>query len=181
MANQEAGPARNRTNTPRFETPPAETTEGRLVTAVRSLLDALERCSGDPPDCPHCGPARAFALEMLTPAVLPEPPKTEQERVQLAGRVGGDPTFRTTAKGTQVGRFSLAVRNEDNSTTWYPIVAFNRRADQMKGVVEKGAALSVVGYLHSREARSRDGKPRTITEVYAVAVTSLGSRKKGGT
>jgi hypothetical protein len=39
--------------------------EARLVEAIGGLLDALERCGGDPPDCPYCGPARAFAEELL--------------------------------------------------------------------------------------------------------------------
>ena len=36
-----------------------------LVEAINGLLEALERCGGDPPDCPHCGPARAFARYLV--------------------------------------------------------------------------------------------------------------------
>src|SRR5690242_16773239 len=35
-------------------------------TAVEQLLQALEACAGDPPDCPHCGPARSFAESLLS-------------------------------------------------------------------------------------------------------------------
>ena len=38
-----------------------------LVNAIKGLLEALDRCGGDPPDCPYCGPARAFALDLINP------------------------------------------------------------------------------------------------------------------
>lgn len=38
-----------------------------LVEAINGLLEALDRCGGDPPDCPYCGPARAFALQLIAP------------------------------------------------------------------------------------------------------------------
>jgi single-stranded DNA-binding protein len=89
----------------------------------------------------------------------------------LAGRVGADPTFRTTPKGTLVGRFSLAVHGPDHATTWFPVVAFNQRAERLRDSVKRGVAVNVVGYVHSRETGSRDGSPRTIREIYAVSVT----------
>jgi hypothetical protein len=100
----------------------------------------------------------------------------EQERVSLLGRVGADPTFRTTPKGTLVGRFPLAVHGEGNSTTWYPVLAFNQRAERLKEGVHKGEAVRVVGYVHEREIKTRDGEPRTVREVYAVSVTPPSAR-----
>ncbi len=38
-----------------------------LVEAINGLLEALDACGGDPPDCPHCGPARAFARQLVAP------------------------------------------------------------------------------------------------------------------
>lgn len=154
------------------------TRESQLTLAVRQLLDALDRCAGDPPDCPHCGPARVFADSLLNPEEQPNNnPASERERVSLSGRVGSDPSFRTTPKGTLVARFPLAVHGADNSTTWFPVLAFNQRAEQLKDFVKRGMPLDVVGYLHTREARSRNGTPTTIREVYAVTVTTPGAKR----
>jgi hypothetical protein len=161
------------------DTVPAEpeSREAQLTRAITGLLDALDRCAGDPPDCPHCGPARSFALNLLSgPEVKAGEPVSEQERVVLAGRAGADPTFRTTPKGTLVGRFSLAVHGDDNSTTWFPVLAFNQRAERLREIVKRGAAVNVIGYVHTREAPSRDGTTRTLREIYAVSVTAPGTR-----
>jgi single-stranded DNA-binding protein len=93
-------------------------------------------------------------------------------RLSLAGRVGADPTFRVTPKGTLVGRFPLAVHAGDNTTTWEQVLSFNARAEKLKDAVHKGDAVQVVGYMHEREGRGRDGQPKTIREVYAVTVTA---------
>ena len=151
----------------------SETRESKLERAVYQLLDALDACGGDPPDCPHCGPARAFAQDLLgTEALQKSPPNAEQERVTFSGRAGSNPTLRTTPKGTLIARFPLAVHGPGNTTTWFPVLAFNQRAERLKEIVSRGAALHVTGYLHSRETRSRDGSTRTIQEIYAVTVTS---------
>jgi hypothetical protein len=151
--------------------------ESRLKSALRGLIDALDRCSGDPPDCPHCGPARSLALQLLGEEQVQEAERSaEQERVSLSGRVGSDPTFRTTPKGTLVGRFPLAVHGEDSSTTWYPVLAFNQRAERLRDSVHKGEAVRVVGYVHERETRTRAGDTRKIQEIYAVTITSRSMR-----
>ena len=158
-----------------------ESRSERLTLAIRQLLDALDRCAGDPPDCPHCDPARRFALDLLKPDPgQPEPAtSTEQERVRLSGRAGADPSFRTTPNGTLVGRFPLAVRDGEKPTAWFPVLAFNQRAEQLREIVKRGAALDVVGYLHPREVRSREGKTRTVQEIYAVTVKTAGTTRRG--
>jgi hypothetical protein len=154
----------------------------RLTHAVRQLLDALDRCAGDPPDCPHCGPARSFALGLLSPKPTDQDPSveqtqnrqpsTEQVRLNLTGRVGADPSFRTTPKGTLVGRFPLAIHNPDNTTNWEQVLTFNARAEKLKDTLHKGDAVQVVGYMHERKGKGRDGQPKTIRELYAVTVTA---------
>jgi len=49
-----------------------------LVEAINVLLEALDRCGGDPPDCPHCGPARAFALQLVAPEPGLDPSDNEE-------------------------------------------------------------------------------------------------------
>ena len=104
----------------------------------------------------------------------PEPPadisaEEKQQRVTLQGRVGAEPTFRTTSKDKLVGRFPLAVHERDE-TTWHQVVLFGDRAKQIQGTVHKGQAVEIVGYLHQNERQSRDGSKRLVEELYAVAV-----------
>jgi single-stranded DNA-binding protein len=51
------------------------------------------------------------------------------------------------------------------------VLAFNQRAERLREFVKRGLAVNVVGYLHSREVRSREGAPRELQEIYAVSVT----------
>src|SRR5512144_1694553 len=101
--------------------------------------------------------------------------ETEQERIALTGRLGRDPAFRTTKTGSLVGRFPLAVHREDGNTTWHTVLAFGPRAEQLQhraasGELTQGREVDVVGYLHLNERPGKDGKPRKVQEVYAVAV-----------
>lgn len=92
-------------------------------------------------------------------------------RITVYGRVGAGPTFRTTVKGAFVGRFPLAERNEDQTTTWRNVLAFGDRALILQaGGVAKGQQVEVVGYLHTRQARTRSGPSKLVEEIYAVAI-----------
>lgn len=100
--------------------------------------------------------------------------KEAEPRVQLTGRLGRTPTFRTSPRGTQIGSFSLAVHGQDGATTWHSIVAFGTRAEQLQhrvaqGELGKGQEVNVVGYQHTREMPTKTGS-RTVTEIHAVAV-----------
>jgi hypothetical protein len=111
------------------------------------------------------------------PAPAETAPTPEQERVRLHGRLGAAPRFRTTPKGVRIGSFPLAVRDDDNTTTWYRVLAFNsaRRplADTLAALtLAKGAAAEVIGYRHDGERRGRDGTTHTEPQVYAVAITA---------
>lgn len=94
---------------------------------------------------------------------------SEQERVSLVGRIGATPSFRTTQKGIVVARFPLAVHDDDD-TVWHTIVAFGDRAEKIRSTVHKGDMVQVVGYVHEREHRPRNGEPRLLKEIYAARV-----------
>jgi primosomal replication protein N len=107
------------------------------------------------------------------------PPSTtaesEEERVQLTGRLGRTPTFRTTPRGTFIGKFPLAVHLEDGQAKWHTILAFGERAQKLEqkvtaGEVVKGREVEVIGYPHTREKQSKNGKTRVVREVYAAVV-----------
>ncbi|MFJ8565842.1 single-stranded DNA-binding protein [Streptomyces sp. NPDC093514] len=101
--------------------------------------------------------------------------ETEPERVKLTGRLGRTPTFRTTANGKFVGKFSLAVHTEAGETQWHDVLAFGERAESLQkrvetGQLNKGNEIEVVGYPHTREYTGRDGKAKTAQEIYLAAV-----------
>lgn len=101
--------------------------------------------------------------------------ETEQQRIQLTGRLGRVPTFRTTTTGALIGKFPLAVHREDGHTDWHTVLAFGSRAEQLQrrvsaGELIQGREVDVVGYRHVNTRPGRDGTPRQVPEVYAVAV-----------
>lgn len=152
------------------ERPERTPRERQLEQAVVQLLDALERCGGDGPECPHCGLARQFAIGLLTE----QPGATEQEeppeRVRLSGRLGSDVSFRATKRGRAIARFPLGVSGDDGEARWHQVVAFGDRAERLRGRLTKGQRVDVVGYWHDRKARTRGGRVQRIRELYAAAV-----------
>lgn len=109
------------------------------------------------------------------------PEHDQAPRVQLTGRLGRDPSFRTSPRGTLIGRFPLAVHRDDGTTVWRSVLAFGSRAEQLQhrsdaGELTKGQEVSLIGYQHTREQPTRDGHTKKVTEIYAVAVT----RRQGG-
>ena len=88
----------------------------------------------------------------------------------LAGRVGAVPAFRTTPKGQLIAQFPLGVHPEPDVTEWHTVLAFGKRAEELRGNLRKGEPVEVIGYVHTRTIRGKDGKSRTVEEVYASAV-----------
>ncbi|MBE0610051.1 MAG: single-stranded DNA-binding protein [Dehalococcoidia bacterium] len=146
--------------------------EAVLEQAVKGLVDALERCGGDEPSCPNCGPAREFAAEILASETKStSPTESEQERLTIAGRVGAVPSFRTTSNGVVLARFPIAILGDDDKTTWETVVAFGKRAEALRGAIQKGQRIEVVGYAHEREFQARGGSLKKVREIYAAAIT----------
>lgn len=101
--------------------------------------------------------------------------ETEAKRVKLIGRLGRNPTFRTTTNGKVVGKFPLAVHLEDGTTKWHDVLAFGDRAAALQkrmeaGELVKGNEVEVVGYEHEREYKAKDGTMKKAQEINSVAV-----------
>lgn len=100
----------------------------------------------------------------------------ENVRVNVTGRLGGDPQFRTLPeKNTLVASFSVAQHPEPDTTVWHNVVVFGERAEQVQqrfesGELKKGVEVEVVGYVHHRERPTKDGGTRIVEEIYAAAV-----------
>lgn len=96
--------------------------------------------------------------------------KAKEPRVNLSGRVGAEIQLRKTGSGKIVARFPLATRTEDKKTVWTTVVAFDKRAEALKGSVAKGQQVQVVGYKHVTERKMKDGSTKQVEEIYAVVV-----------
>ncbi|HEX2987915.1 MAG TPA: hypothetical protein VHS06_07065 [Chloroflexota bacterium] len=86
------------------------------------------------------------------------------------------PAFAPAPRGTLVGRFPLAVHRDDGTTVWHAVLAFGDRAKLLQhrsdaGELAKGQEVSLIGYEHTRAQPTRDGGTKSVTEIYAVAVT----------
>jgi hypothetical protein len=116
-----------------------------------------------------------------------EPNKEDENRLELTGRLGRDPHFRTTASGTLVGKFPLAVHDQDGKATWHDVVVYGKLATRLQerlaaGENLKGNEVQVTGYEHTREKRNKDGivlgpdgQPKIERYINAVAVVNRSS------
>ncbi|HEY8542166.1 MAG TPA: single-stranded DNA-binding protein [Pseudothermotoga sp.] len=96
-------------------------------------------------------------------------------KVILIGRITRDPEIRFTTSGRSVANFSLAVNrpirqevSDDQQTTdFIRIVAFNKLADFAKTYLKKGQLILVEGELRLQKWQAKDGTNRTTAEIWA--------------
>ncbi|MFN3282634.1 MAG: single-stranded DNA-binding protein [Pseudothermotoga sp.] len=96
-------------------------------------------------------------------------------KVILVGRITRDPEIRFTTSGRSVANFNLAVNrptrqevSDDQQTTdFIRIVAFNKLADFAKTYLRKGQLILVEGELRLQKWQAKDGTNRTTAEIWA--------------
>lgn len=109
-------------------------------------------------------------------------------KVQLIGRLGGQPETASTQGGTPVTKLSLATsesftdkqtgqKRED--TEWHRIVMFGRLAEIAGQYLTKGDLVFLEGKIKTREWE-KDGVKRWTTEIVANEMKMLGNRSEGG-
>lgn len=111
-------------------------------------------------------------------------------KVQLIGRLGGDPDSRNTPTGSQVVNFRLATtrtwKNSDGEqqekTEWHPVVVWGPTAGFVSQYVGKGDLLYVEGRLETRSWQDKDDAEVTHyrTEIIAEKVDLLSKKGQGG-
>lgn len=106
-------------------------------------------------------------------------------KVILAGNLTRDPDLRTTANGTAVCEFGLAVNRrwrdqsgrDNDETTFVDITAWNRTAQNCAQFLQKGAPVLVEGRLHLEQWEDRNGGgKRSKLGVVADVVQFLSGR-----
>lgn len=103
-------------------------------------------------------------------------------KVILIGRLTRDPEARTTASGTTVTRFSVAVTRTfanasgERETDFINCVAFRRQAENIAKYCTKGSQVAVEGRIQTGSYDAQDGTKRYTTDVVADNVTFLSSK-----
>jgi hypothetical protein len=98
----------------------------------------------------------------------------EPETVQLVGRLGRDPWFKTQGDAP-IGGFPLAVNDPNGgNTTWHKVVVFGDAAEGLqeasrRGQIRKGRLVDVTGQTVVRQEKTDRGT-RTSHEFHASAV-----------
>jgi single-strand DNA-binding protein len=100
-------------------------------------------------------------------------------RIILVGRLTADPEGRSTADGTAVTKFRLAVdrpvsgiKREDN-TDFIDVVTWQRLAEVCAQYLKKGRLVLVEGRIQNRSFEDQTGQRRWVTEVVAKNMTML--------
>lgn len=104
-------------------------------------------------------------------------------RVTLIGNAGADPEMRYTPDGDPVTSFNLAVntkRGEQESVTWFRIIAWRKLGEIVNQYVSKGSLIFAEGKLMVKEWENKDGAPRVTLEVQADRVVFLDRKDQGG-
>jgi single-strand DNA-binding protein len=101
--------------------------------------------------------------------------------VALIGRLGRDPEIRHTGAGKAVANFSIAVDygfGDKKTTSWIPIVAWEKTAELVQTYCKKGSQIAVEGRLQERSWQDKEGNKRTVLEVIANRLDFLTKAEK---
>lgn len=91
----------------------------------------------------------------------------------FSGRVGVEPTMRTSRNGKPWCSFTVAI-GADDATEWISIAVFGDRAEEISGALPKGTRVYVEGRLSLKRWADRDGAERSGLQVAATLVQPLG-------
>ena len=96
-------------------------------------------------------------------------------RIDIMGRLTGDPELRRTQSGTAVTSFTLAVERDiknsgERQTDFIDVVAWRNTAEFVSKYFAKGQTAVVTGRLQFREWTYRNGGKRRSAEVLAESV-----------
>ena len=97
-------------------------------------------------------------------------------KIILVGHLGRAPELRYTPQGTSVCDFSVATsekRGEQEATTWFKVIAWQRLAETCAESLTKGAPVYVEGRLRLTEFTDRDGLKCSSLEVTATEIHFL--------
>src|SRR3954470_19995679 len=106
-------------------------------------------------------------------------------KVQMTGRLGADPEMRYTPQGHAVTTFRAASNRSwrtaegeaHEDTEWFRVVAWNKLAEICNQWLSKGSRVYVEGRMQTRQWQDQDGQTRSQTEIIAIDIIILDSRR----
>lgn len=112
--------------------------------------------------------------------------KNLNNQVQLIGRIGNDLELKETKNGKKFLNLSVATneyyKNEkgerQQETTWHKVTAWNKPAELMHNLLEKGTEIMVQGKLSNRSYEDKNGDKQYITEVVVNNFLKLDKQTK---
>ncbi len=107
-------------------------------------------------------------------------------KVMLIGNVGKDPDVRYVSEGVCTATLNLATSTPGYTlpngtqvperTEWHRILFWRRLAEVVERYVHKGDKLYVEGQIRTRSYTDKQGKERTVTEIWADNMEMLTPR-----
>lgn len=103
-------------------------------------------------------------------------------RVNISGNLTRDPELRSTAGGTDILSFGVAVndrRRNQRTGEWEDVpnfidcIVFGQRAEALSRFISKGAKVSIDGKLHYSSWETKNGQKRSKLEVVVEEIEFL--------
>ena len=103
-------------------------------------------------------------------------------RVNISGNLTRDPELRSTAGGTDILSFGVAVndrRRNQRTGEWEDVpnfidcIVFGQRAEALSRYISKGAKVSIDGKLHYNSWETKNGQRRSKLEVIVEEIEFL--------
>ncbi|MDB2571787.1 single-stranded DNA-binding protein [Polaribacter sp.] len=109
---------------------------------------------------------------------------TLRNKVQLIGRLGGEPEIVTFQDGNKMAKFSMATDDsyKDKEGTkverayWHNVVVRGGLVNIVENYVKKGQEIAVEGKLTNRSYETKEGEKRYVTEILVNDLLMLGSK-----
>jgi len=110
-------------------------------------------------------------------------------KVMLIGHLGDEVKMHYFEGGNAIGRFPIATNesytnrqtNERVTTTeWHNIVVRNKLAEICEKYLSKGDKVYIEGRIKTRQWEDQDGNKKYSTEIHAVEMTFLTTKKELG-
>ena len=107
--------------------------------------------------------------------------------VNISGNLTRDPELRSTAGGTNILSFGVAVNDRrknpqtgkwENVPNFIDCIVFGQRAEALSRFISKGAKVSIDGKLHYSSWETKDGQHRSKLEVIVDEIDFM-SRASG--
>lgn len=109
------------------------------------------------------------------------------QSLTIVGRVGREPEFNYTSTGVAVCKFSVAVSkvtgkgdSKQEKTTWFKVVLWRERAENLNKYIHKGDQIMIVGEVDTSAYIAKDGSAAASLELTAHEVRLLGSKESSG-